>query len=245
MNAGSNVNASVIIAAGGKSERLGKNKSKLFLEIHGKPLLFYSLDKFAKVKHICEVLIVTNDIKGTSKLLKKYKTKLRIKLVLGGSLRQESVFNGFKVLDSNTDVVIIHDVARPFFNENKLHEAIVKARLGDCFIYATPLVDTIKKIRVKKSGTKNINTVDQTMSRENIFQVQTPQIFSYQLLDEAYKKLGFYTGKIKKSYTDEASLIEELKTKLNIDIVIVESSRINFKITYKEDLEMAIKLSGK
>lgn len=234
-----NKKISVIVAAAGSSTRLGNvNKLKQFFELNGKPLLFYSLDKFIKLDNLLEIVLVTNDINETNSLLKKYLqgNKVEIKVVLGGSLRQESVFNGFKNVDKNTDIVVIHDVARPLFDLKDLHKCIdVACRFGTA-ILSFPVIDTIKKGKYDKDRL----IVQETIDREELYQIQTPQVFQYKLLDEVYKKYCDICVD-KPVVTDEAKLVELLGG--NVDLVIAKRS--NIKITYPEDLEIASALLRK
>lgn len=230
-----NISLSVIIAAAGSSTRLGKPaiKSKQFLTLADKPLLFYSLEKFSLLENVNEIIIVTNDVSSTNKLLKEQDFFQNVKVVLGGELRQDSVYNGFSSIKQKSDLVLIHDVARPFFLINDVKKCIEIAARTGAAVLAVPVVDTIKKGKYNKDELIVSNTLD----RSDLYLIQTPQIFSYELLEKAYKKFR-NINEIKKDipiFTDEGSMLEHMGGSVNLVI----GSRDNIKITYFEDLEIA------
>lgn len=230
---------SIIIAGAGNSQRLGggKLKSKQFLLIEGKPLLYYSIEKFLQLKNLFEIVIVTNDIDSTNELLGENKylkeTKnVKIKTVLGGKLRQDSVYNGFNALDSSTDLVLIHDVGRPLFKLSDVEKCIEKAIETKAAILAVPVVDTIKKA----ISDKDELLVENTLNREGLYLIQTPQVFSYEVLSDVYKRYKNNGCKGQLVVTDEASMVELSGKPVNLVI----GDKKNIKITYPEDLEVAI-----
>ncbi len=219
---------SIIIASAGNATRLRLNKSKLFLELGNKPLIFYSLDKFLQLENLLEIVIVSNDIKETKNLIKEYSDE-KIKIVTGGPLRQDSVLNGFNALEKIPDLVIIHDVGRPFFEMTDLKNCIRTAEESGAGILAIKAVDTIKKA----ISNNDKLYVSETLQREELYQIQTPQVFSYELLAKAYDLLKSQKEKV--IVTDEAKMIELLGNPVNL----VSGSKKNIKITYEEDLEIA------
>lgn len=220
---------SVIIAAAGNATRLGLNKSKLFLKLNDKPLIFYSLEKLLLLENLLEIVIVTNDIDKTNELISSLKSLVPMKIVSGGELRQDSVHNGFLNVSSNADLVLIHDVGRPFFNLNDTKNCIEEASISGAAILCTKVVDTIKEGKSDKDKL----IVDKTLDREILYQIQTPQVFSYELLSNGYKAFKGLKGK--SIATDEAKMIELLGKPVNL----INSSKKNFKITTSEDLEIA------
>lgn len=233
-----NKKISIIIAAAGPSVRLKMKdaRSKQFVLLKGKPLLFYSLEKFSQLENIYEIIVVTSDVENTRKLLdqgvEKWDTR-KIKVVLGGKLRQDSVYNGFKQLSSSCDLVLIHDVARPLFDINDVRLCIEKAIQTGAAVLAVPVIDTIKKSKSDKDGL----LVEHTINRENIYSVQTPQVISYDLLFNAYKKYETKgtLGASPDLFTDESTMIELCGNPVSL----IMGSRENIKITYPEDLEIA------
>lgn len=216
---------SVIIVAAGNSSRLGLNKSKLFLKLNGKCLIDYSLEKFSKIKDTEEVIIATNDIEETEKVVDKNLYNFKLKIVLGGSTRQESVLNAFSEIKDKNGLVLIHDVARPLFLVDEVEKCIENATEYGASILASRVVDTIKKVELGET------LVDETLNRDELYQAQTPQIFKYDVLKYAYENADLENI----VFTDESSLVEHI----GMDVVLTESSRENIKITYPEDLKIA------
>lgn len=234
-----NKTVSVIIAAAGTSTRFSDSKDKLkqFINLQDKPLLYYSLERFSALKNIVEIIIVTNDIELTNKQLTSinaFKRYENIKVIQGAALRQDSVYNGFCNVNISTDLVLIHDVARPLFNSDDVTKCIEIAFEKGSAILAIPNVDTLKKAEYHNDDL----VVDNTIERSNIYLIQTPQVFTYKLLERAYNKIykgGAANLKRENSFTDEASMIELLGERVNL----ILGSRKNIKITYPEDLEIA------
>ena len=229
---------SVIIAAAGSASRFISSKeslpgpfSKQFVLLNGKSLLFYSLEKFLNLTNVIEIIIVTNDMDSTNKLLEKlnYSGNIKIKVIEGDKLRQDSVYNGFCKVDNSSNLVIIHDVARPLFKIDDLKKCVETALVYGAAILGVPVVDTIKLAKSDKDRLLVKNTLDRT----NLFLVQTPQVFSYGLLSRVYKT--FRSSNSKQAVTDEASMIEILGEPVNL----ILGDRKNIKITYPEDLDIA------
>ena len=224
---------SAIIAAAGSGSRFEQDNftSKQFLLLDEKPLLVHSLEKFIRVKNICEIIIVSNDINFTNELLAKYdfSNTVKIKVVEGGKLRQDSVYNGFSKVDNSVSLVVIHDVARPLFKIKDLEKCIEAALVSGAAVPAVPVVDTIK---CSKSD-KDRLVVENTLDRNELFLIQTPQVFSYNLLSRGYKML--MNSDLKQVITDEASMIEILGE----EVELISGNRTNIKITYPEDLKIA------
>ena len=232
---GKNKKISVIIAAAGTSSRFGKEISKQFVLLDNKPLLIHSLEKFSLLENAVEIVVVTNDTERTKELLKEkcFLDDVKIKIFPGGNLRQDSVYNGFNEVDKSVDLVLIHDVARPLFDLKDVKRCIEEANISGAAILVTPVVDTIKKSRLNKDKL----IVENTLDRNFLYQVQTPQVFSYSLLSEAYKNFRSSADLIKVA-TDEAIMIEHLGK----DVNLVIGSRNNIKITFPEDLEIALSI---
>ena len=226
---------SAIIVAAGNASRLqcGNLKSKGFLLLNGKPLLMYSLEKLALLKSLTEIVIVTNDIANTNELLCKNDLgllkKINMKVVMGGMSRKDSVYHGFCNINSSTDLVLIHDVARPLFDLSTVEKCIREADLSGAAVMAAPVIDTIKKAKSDKDKL----LVETTLNRNELYLVQTPQVFRYNLLFEAYKMFN-KTANLNSNITDEATMLEHLGKAVSL----VLSSGNNMKITYPEDLEI-------
>lgn len=216
-------NAAVIVA-GGKGKRMGTDISKQFIEVKGKPILAYTIEKFISSDLFEEIVVVLpeNQLLYFEKEIRdKYFAKKEIKTTVGGAERQESVFNGLKFIDKNTDMVVIHDGVRPFIKIEDILKTIKIAEKSGACILGVPVKDTIKVCDINKNV---INTPD----RKNLWAAQTPQTFKYNLIMDAYIKaqISNFIG------TDDASVAENA----GYDVVVTEGNYKNIKITTKEDL---------
>lgn len=218
----------VIIPAGGKGVRSGSSTPKQYLKFKGKELIVYALETFQKSKLVSEIIISAEleYFALLARLKKKYKiTKLKT-VVTSGKKRQDSVYNGLNSIEGKrSDLVIIHDAARPLLPANILTKAIKTAKTKGNALVCIKAGDTIVK------GKKTVSTY---IDRKDIYYAQTPQIFTYSDLTKAMEKAyydNFYG-------TDESILIKRIGKPINI----VEGSLFNFKITTKADFEIFKKL---
>lgn len=226
---------SVILAAAGSSSRMKSEEfvSKQFMPFSGKPLLFYSLEKICLLKDVVEIIVVTNDVNATKELIGKNEYLPEVKLVLGGKLRQDSVYSGFCEVSPYVDLVLIHDVARPFFDIKDTISCIERAKDSGTCVLAFPVVDTLKKVKSHQDKLY----VECTLPREGLYEVQTPQVFAYGILKQAYEKCrnSLESNSSISIFTDESSMVELL----GIKVSLIVGSRKNFKVTYPEDLQIA------
>lgn len=206
-----------IITAGGTSSRFG-NTNKLLEKINNKEIIKYTVEAFIQAD-IEDIVICSNSsiIEILSKMFNQYKN---IKIIEGGKTRQESVFNGLKVLDS--DYVLIHDGARPMITTQIIKNTITSVVEKKAVSVMTKTIDTIKE--VDEQG-RIIKTID----RSKLYNTQTPQAFEYKLIRQAHETL------IDKSFTDDAGMVEFLGK----NVYIVEGDYRNIKVTTKSDLALA------
>lgn len=205
---------SVIILCAGEGKRFNSNFPKQFYKIEEETVLEINLRKFINTKSIDNVIIVTSKelLKKTSKYLCN-----KITTVIGGKTRQESVKNGLiQCKKLKSEIVLIHDCARPFFNKKLVNDLIKNTSSNQCCIPFIVTNDSLKKI-----GKKDIKN----MSRKNIIQVQTPQSFPLKKI-----LLGHLTTK--NNHTDDSSIASEI----NLPIKLVPGLKKNFKITDKNDI---------
>ena len=214
-----------LVPAGGTGTRMGGTVPKQFLELNGKPILYYTLKTLQDCGIISELILVVPEKEYDNACTDWLgKPEIVTKVVVGGEKRQDSVYNGFCELSPQTEIVLVHDGVRPFLSHQMIQESVDAAREYGAAITAIPVNDTIK--RVDNSG-----LVSQTVDREGLWRVQTPQVFRYELLQEAFKKANsekFYG-------TDEGTLIEHLGK----PVKVVEGSEQNIKITRPEDLRLS------
>ena len=217
-----------IVVAAGRGIRFGSDKSKLLSKIDFKPVIAYSLDVFNRHPAVTDIIVVVNsaNIDGIRAQIKKYKIKKAREIVRGGARRQDSVYNALKKLDKRAELVIVHDAARPFISKELVSRAIKQALKSGAAIVGVPVKATVKEA----SG----YIVKRTLNRDNLWEIQTPQVFKKNIILEAYKRFR------NQDVTDDASLIERLGRK----VYLVQGSYANIKITTPEDLSIAKVLEG-
>lgn len=223
-----------IIPAGGKGLRIGiTDKSnavpKQYLKIKGKELIIYTLQTFQKNKLVDKIIVAAEPeyFDLLVRLVKKYKlTKLKL-IVEGGASRQDSVYNA--LLSSGAepnDLIVVHDAARALLPDDILTNAINTAKKkGNALVC----------IKAKDTLIKGKRTVEEYLNRDEVYYVQTPQIFKYKDLLSAMNK----AYKEKFIGTDESILVKRTGKKVNI----VDGSVFNFKVTTGEDVELIKKLA--
>jgi 2-C-methyl-D-erythritol 4-phosphate cytidylyltransferase len=219
--------ADVIIVAAGKGERMGAMLPKPFLSLLGTPLLIHTLRAITSSSLIRKIiLVIAEDRESLSQdILQAHGPfSVPISLVYGGNERQDSVRFGLATLDLESEIVVIHDAARPFLTPDILDASIYAAAEYGGAVVALPARDTIK--RVAESG-----MVTETIPRQQLWLAQTPQTFQVALIREAHARAAA-EGII---MTDDAALLEWSGKSVK---VVAGSSR-NFKITTPEDLVLA------
>ncbi len=213
-----------IIPSGGIGKRLNSSLPKQYVKINGKELIAYTLEIFQKCKLIDEIIISAQP--EFFSLLEEIKSTFNIsklsKIVEGGKERQDSVFNALKSIDaSDSDIIAVHDAARPLLPNKVLEAALLTAKKFDNVIVATKTTDTLI------SGEKFVNGY---LDRNSTFHVQTPQISKYKILLDAMKSAydDNFIG------TDESILLYRTSNKIKI----LEGSSLNFKVTTQSDLDL-------
>ena len=221
---------SAIILAGGKGKRMGSAISKQFIDIKGKPIIYYTLKKFSENKKIDNIIVVLpeDEVKYFKEnILKKYELRIN-KIVIGGKERQDSVYNALKSLkNSSTDIVLIHDGARPFISERIINEGIKFAE-----IYGAAAPGVMPKDSIKVKNEKNFS-VD-TPNRANLVSIQTPQVFKFDEILECHEKIR-YNGEM---VTDDTMVVE----KYGYSVYLYDGEYTNIKVTTPEDLILAERL---
>ena len=216
---------SVIVLAGGRGKRMGADKSKQYIELNGKPILYYTLKKFIDNKLIDKVILVIpkDEVEYCEKeVLEKYNLKVD-EIAFGGKERQDSVFNGLEKA-KGSKIVLIHDGARPFISESIISEGIKNA---EKYKAAAPGVMPKDTIKVKDENSFSIDTPE----RSSLVAVQTPQVFDYNMIYECHKKV-----KENKLEVTDDTMVAEL---FGNDVYLYEGEYTNIKITTPEDLILA------
>lgn len=215
---------SAVILAAGSSNRMGVPKQ--FLSLHGVPLLAYSLLAFQECDAVHEIVVVARheDIERVQNIAQAQNITKLTQVVVGGNSRQESAKCGMQVCNSMSEYVAIHDGARPLITPQIIERVIVSAKEYGAAAAAVPTKDTIKQ--VDQNG-----FVVNTPARETLWNMQTPQIFEYEL----YQKAMTYCEENNVEVTDDCQMVEQL----GHAVKLVEGSYSNIKITTPEDIKTA------
>ncbi|MCM3006804.1 2-C-methyl-D-erythritol 4-phosphate cytidylyltransferase [Priestia koreensis] len=211
----------VIIPAAGQGKRMNAGKNKQFIELDGVPVIIHTLRVF-DADPLCDgIILVVNeqDQLFFQHLISEYGVQKISEMVIGGQERQHSVYNGLQKLQDH-EVVLIHDGARPFVEQDKIHELVDVVQKEQAAVLAVQMKDTVKR------------AVDgyavETVERSSLWSVQTPQAFLVPVIQHAHevaRQQGFLG-------TDDASLVEYIGEK----VAIVEGRYHNIKLTTQEDL---------
>lgn len=216
-----------LIAAAGKSRRMGGKINKQLILLDGIPVLARTLKVFDEADIIDNIVVVSavSDIEYyTENIINKYGTKKVINVIAGGAKRQQSIMNGLCALSGACDIVAVHDGARPFVTASIINRSVEEAYLYGAAACGVNVKDTIKVI-------DSDSFIKETPDRNTIYAVQTPQTFWYDLLYEAHKKAieeGFQG-------TDDTVLVERQGVKVKLFLGSYE----NIKITTPEDIFVA------
>ncbi|MGL5633947.1 MAG: 2-C-methyl-D-erythritol 4-phosphate cytidylyltransferase [Sarcina sp.] len=214
-----------IILAGGKGKRMEAPVSKQFIDVQGKPLIYYTLKQFEECSDIDEIILVLpkDEIEYFEKNIQaKYNFRIS-KIVEGGTERSNSVYNAIKKV-KKADVVLIHDGARAFVSKEIILNGIKYAKEFGAAAPGVVPKDTIK-LKDKNSFSK------ETFNRNDLVAIQTPQCFKYEIIKTCHEKIQ--TENI--TPTDDTMVVEYYGNK----VYLYEGSYINIKLTTKEDLILA------
>jgi 2-C-methyl-D-erythritol 4-phosphate cytidylyltransferase len=219
-------NIGVVIVAAGASQRMA-GINKLFAPLVGRPLLAWSVDtcqEYPLIRQI--VLVLSDDGLARGQKLKKTRGWSKVTLCAGGARRQDSVREGLKRI-SDCDLVMIHDGARPFLTKDLIENGLKVVAKTGAAVAAVTVKDTIKLADKRK-------IIKQTLKRDRLWAVQTPQIFSFNVITRAYENLSA-------EVTDDATAVEDLGYKIQVYM----GDYRNIKVTTIEDLELARTIANK
>ena len=218
-----------IVLAGGSGKRMGGSVPKQYRKLCGRPMITYSLEAFEK-SGVDQVVLVTGreEVEYCRKeIVEKWGFQKVAAVVPGGKERYHSVYQGLKAL-KNCDYVLIHDGARPLLSQDIIERAITGAvEYGACVI-GMPVKDTIK---VADEDGFAVRTPD----RSRLWQIQTPQAFSYELARRAYDRI-MADETLQQGITDDAMVAERAE---KIKVKLLPGSYENLKVTTPEDLYLA------
>lgn len=214
----------VMLAAGESSRMQGIDK--IFYPLGGAPLVWHSIATFLEHPIIEDIVLVTSasNLEQAVEVVAEHGANGIVKVCEGGDRRQDSVHRGLQLLD-NCEYIIVHDCARPFVSEDMIDRGIAAAMECGAAVAAVPVKDTVKMSDTTPDGG---HTVAQTLPRDRLWAVQTPQIFRASLLAEAHRRVSF-------GVTDDASMVEAIGNPVRL----FHGSYYNIKITTPEDLLFA------
>jgi 2-C-methyl-D-erythritol 4-phosphate cytidylyltransferase len=224
---------SVILPAAGLGTRMAKVSPektgisrKQFMLLDGSPILIHTIRKFVSCPSVTEIVVALRpeDIEWVREMLESEAIDKPVRLVEGGDSRQESVEHALASLAPDTDLVAVHDAVRPFIDRQRIEDVIrVAGETGAAIVGIVP-VDTVKRVHKDK--------VRATLPREHLILTQTPQVFRFDLIKQAFARAAEdgFTG------TDESSLIERLE---EVEVTVVQGSDRNIKITKPSDMQVA------
>ncbi|MFA5104534.1 MAG: 2-C-methyl-D-erythritol 4-phosphate cytidylyltransferase [Candidatus Margulisiibacteriota bacterium] len=217
---------SVVIAGGGSGKRMQSHENKLFIEIGGTAILAMTTAVFESTEIVDEIIITVpaDEIERTKALMRQHSFKKVAHVVAGGHTRQASVFNGLQKISTDTNIVVIHDGARPFVTKEIIITAVNEIKICKAVVVGMPVKDTIKA--VNEGG-----FVTNTLDRNLLWQAQTPQVFDAALIKKAHSR----AQKIGLTATDDSHLVE----RLGESVKMIQGSYKNIKITTPDDIKTA------
>lgn len=216
----------VILPAAGKSSRFAtqQSKKKVFVELKGRPVWVRTAELFTNRDDVVQTILVVSpdDLEWFKDKFRPNLAFMDIEIVTGGAERADSVMNALARVRADVDFVAVHDAARPLIVKDWVSRVFKAAEQHGAAMLATPITSTLKRVGPDKQ-------ITETVSRENLWAAQTPQVFRRQVLLDAYaQRRGLQA-------TDESQLVEQLGHAVHV----VEGSPLNIKITTQDDFRMA------
>ncbi len=212
----------LIIPAAGSGSRFSEKTPKQFVKIQGIEILEMNLLTWINIKLVDKIYLVLPQLEFEYNKNKYQKLSNKIIPIIGGSSRAESINNAIKILDNKNPYTLIHDGARPFVTNILIKRVIEALKIHNAIIPALKLTNTIKKV-------KN-NQIINTINRENLISVQTPQGFHTNIIKKAYSNIN-----LKNINFDDSELVENIKEQ----VFYIEGEKNNIKITTQNDLDYA------
>lgn len=214
-----------IIPTAGIGKRLRADLPKPLIEICGRPLCVHTLEVFERSPVISSVILVghADHLFDLGNIVKQFQLKKVTKIVAGGETRCDSVANGLAVTDEDADVIVVHDGARPLVSLETINDAVRLCQDSQAVVVAVPVKSTIKRINDEDL------LVEQTINREGLWEIQTPQVFKRDILIKAHQQKGADVP------TDDAMLVEQL----GVEVKVLSGDYTNIKVTTQEDLVVA------
>lgn len=217
---------SVIIPAAGKGTRFGGKESKVFAKISDSPLFMKTVELFVNRKDVCRIVLAVSpdDMETFRGKYGAHIGLMGVKLVEGGKERFETVIKALEAVDDQADLIAVHDAARPCVSQLWIDAVFARAEKTGAAILACPLRGTLK--RADKKG-----KIVETVSRSDLWEAQTPQVFARQILIDAYAAID----QVPRPITDDAQVVEASGQA----VFVVEGDPRNIKITTGGDMALA------
>ena len=212
----------VIIPAAGSSSRFGGDRSKIFMPLKGRAVLLRTLDIFASRADVEKILVAVSaaDLAEVSERFGAELKAMGAEILVGGKTRTDSVRNALELLDDTASLVCVHDAARPCLKGEWIDAVFAKAGRTGAAILACPVHGTTKKVNAE-------NIIESTVDRTGLWQAQTPQVFSMEIIRRAYAQ--------GQRATDDAHLVQEA----GYEVSVVPCDPRNIKITTPADFAFA------
>ena len=213
-----------VVPAAGQGTRMGGTARKQYLTLGGIPLLVLSLKVLQRIESVREIILSVPEGDRDycwREIVNPFGLGKVTHIVAGGQCRQDSVRNGLFTISDPPDLVLIHDGVRPFIDDELVENAISFAEQTGASVVAMPIHDTVKRVDAHR-------VIQETLNREELWHIQTPQVFRYDWLVAAHK----HAQKENWEVTDDAALIE----RMGYPVSVVEGSCFNIKITKPDDL---------
>nr|AMJ39464.1 2-C-methyl-D-erythritol 4-phosphate cytidyltransferase [Bixa orellana] len=215
---------SVILLAGGRGKRMGASMPKQYLPLLGQPIAMYSLYTFSRLREVKEIVVVCDPSYEDIFEEAREKINIDLKFTLPGKERQDSVYSGLQAVDSNSELVCIHDSARPLLLAGDVEKVLKDAWLNGAAVLGVPVKATIKEANSE-------SFVVRTLDRKTLWEMQTPQVIKPELLRKGFELVNREGLEV----TDDVSIVEYLKH----PVYITEGSYTNIKVTTPDDLLLA------
>nr|AOV62775.1 2-C-methyl-D-erythritol 4-phosphate cytidylyltransferase [Morus alba] len=215
---------SVILLAGGKGKRMGANMPKQYLPLLGQPIALYSFYTFSELDEVKEIVVVCDPSYQDIFEDTKEKIHVELKFALPGKERQDSVFSGLQAVDLSSELVCIHDSARPLVTSGEVGKV-----LQDGWLHGAAVLGVPAKATIKEANSESF--VVRTLDRKTLWEMQTPQVIKPDLLKKGFE----FVNREGLEVTDDVSIVEHL----GHPVYITEGAYTNIKVTTPDDMLLA------
>ncbi|KAI6701781.1 hypothetical protein NL676_016105 [Syzygium grande] len=215
---------SVILLAGGKGKRMGASMPKQYLPLLGQPIALYSFYTFSQMREVKEIVVVCDPSYRDIFEDTKEKVQVDLKFTLPGKERQDSVYSGLQAVASGSELVCIHDSARPLVSRGDIEKVLKDGWENGAAVLGVPVKATIKEANSE-------SFVVRTLDRKTLWEMQTPQVIKPSLLKRGFELVNREGLEV----TDDVSIVEHLRH----PVYVTEGSYTNIKVTTPDDLLLA------